>query len=50
VESPFEYPAHAIPFYFLMGYALGLIRWRLPAKKTGEQRLATFSNVEKAYS
>jgi O-antigen ligase len=50
VESPFEYPAHAIPFYFLMGYALGLIRWRLPAKKTGEQRLATLSNVEKAYS
>jgi len=34
----------------LMGYALGLIRWRLSLKKTGEQRLATLSNVERAYS
>jgi len=30
VESPFEYPEQAIPFYFLMGFALGLIRWHLP--------------------
>jgi O-antigen ligase len=29
VESPFEYPAGAIPFYFLMGFSLGLIRWHL---------------------
>jgi O-antigen ligase len=50
VESPFEYPAHAIPFYFLMGYALGLIRWRMSPNKTGEQRLAALSNVEKAFS
>jgi len=50
VESPFEYPAHAIPFYFLMGFALGLIRWHLSPKKKGEQQLATLSNVEKAYS
>lgn len=49
VESPFEYPAHAIPFYFLIGYSLGLIRWHLSPKKA-EQRLAVLSNAEKAYS
>jgi O-antigen ligase len=50
VESPFEYPAHAIPFYFLMGFALGLIRWHLSPKNKGEHRLAAFaSSVEKAY-
>jgi O-antigen ligase len=50
VESPFEYPAHAIPFYFLMGFALGLIRWHLSPKDKGEHRLAALSSVEKAYS
>ena len=50
VESPFEYPSHAIPFYFLMGFALGLIRWHLAPKKKSERRLAVLSNVEKAYS
>jgi O-antigen ligase len=38
VESPFEYPASAIPFYFFMGFALGLIRWHLSPKNKGEQR------------
>lgn len=51
VESPFEYPAHAIPFYFLMGFALGLIRWQLSPRNSGEQRLTAYaSNVEKVYS
>lgn len=29
VEGPFEYPSKAIPFYFLMGFGLGVIRWHL---------------------
>ncbi len=29
VEGPFEFPSKAIPFYFLMGFGLGLIRWRM---------------------
>jgi hypothetical protein len=50
VESPFEYPDHAIPFYFLMGFALGLIRWHLSPKKKREHRLSAFAtSVEKAY-
>jgi len=50
VESPFEYPADAIPFYFLMGFALGLIRWHLSPKSKGEQRFAALPKpVEKAY-
>jgi O-antigen ligase len=50
VESPFEYPADAIPFFFLMGFALGLIRWHLSPKNKSEHRLAAFAgNVEKAY-
>lgn len=49
VESPFEYPAQAIPFYFFMGFALGLIRWHLFPKNKGEHRMAAFaSSVEKA--
>jgi O-antigen ligase len=35
VEGPFEYPSRAIPFYFLMGLALGLIRWHLPVRTKG---------------
>jgi hypothetical protein len=27
VEAPLEFPSSAVPFYFLMGLALGLIRW-----------------------
>jgi O-antigen ligase len=30
VEAPFEFPSMAVPFYFLVGVALGLIRWQLP--------------------
>jgi len=50
VEAPFEYPAHAIPFYFLMGFALGLIRWHMSSPKMGEHRWTVFATrVEKAY-
>jgi O-antigen ligase len=30
VEGAFEFPSGAVPFYFLMGFGLGLIRWQLP--------------------
>jgi len=30
VEGPFEFPSGAVPFYFLMGLALGLMRWQVP--------------------
>jgi hypothetical protein len=30
VEPTFEFPSMAIPFYFFVGLALGLIRWQLP--------------------
>lgn len=43
VESPFEYPASAIPFYFLIGFALGLIRWHLSPKKSSEYQPAEFA-------
>jgi len=50
VESPFEYPYTAIPFYFFMGFALGLIRWHLSPKNKVEQRLAAYpSTVAKSY-
>jgi O-antigen ligase len=43
VESPFEYPFSAIPFYFLIGFGLGLIRWHMSLKKNSEQRSAAFA-------
>ena len=50
VESPFEYPGDAIPFYFLTGFALGLIRFHMSPKKKSEQQLAAFApGAEKAY-
>jgi O-antigen ligase len=30
VEAAFEFPSIAIPFYFFLGLALGLIRWQVP--------------------
>jgi O-antigen ligase len=39
VEAPFEFPSGAVPFYFLMGFALGLIRWNLSGKRQSEARL-----------
>jgi O-antigen ligase len=38
VEAPFEFPSGAVPFYFLMGFALGLIRWHLSPKNKTKQR------------
>jgi O-Antigen ligase len=50
VEGPFEYPSRAIPFYFLMGSALGMIRWHLRATPKGNSDLPALGNsVEKAY-
>ncbi len=37
VEAAFEYPSGAIPFYFFMGFALGLMRWQFP-NQTGSNR------------
>jgi O-antigen ligase len=33
VEPAFEFPSAAIPFYFFIGLALGLIRWQFPPAK-----------------
>jgi O-antigen ligase len=30
VEGPLEFPSSAVPFYFLTGFTLGLVRWHLP--------------------
>jgi len=49
VESPFEYPAKAIPFYFLMGLALGIMRWHLSPKAKQELRLTPLPVDERAY-
>lgn len=38
VEPAFEFPSSAVPFYFLMGLALGLIRWHLPQKAKTDYR------------
>lgn len=35
VEAPFEFPSSAIPFYFFMGFALGLIQ-KMPGKNKVE--------------
>jgi O-antigen ligase len=40
VEAPFEFPSGAVPFFFLTGYALGLIRWQYSAKAKGNSRWA----------
>ena len=44
VEAPFEFPSGAVPFYFFMGFALGLMRWHLSDKNKREHRAATFVN------
>lgn len=35
VEAEFEFPSTAVPFYFFMGFGLGLIRWHLLANNDG---------------
>lgn len=37
VEAAFEYPSGAVPFYFLMGFALGVMRWQFP-RQAGSSR------------
>jgi len=50
VESPFEYPGTAIPFYFFMGFALGLMRWHLSPQNKSVQPLPAFkTGLERAY-
>jgi O-antigen ligase len=36
VEPSFEFPSGAIPFYFFLGLALGLIRWQVPTASEQE--------------
>jgi O-antigen ligase len=38
VEGPFEFPSGAVPFYFFMGFALGLMRWHLSDKNKRQHR------------
>jgi len=40
VEDSFVAPCGAVPFYFFMGYALGLARWQMSPKNNGEPQLA----------
>jgi len=42
VEAPFEFPSGAVPFYFFMGFALGLMRWQLSGKNKREGMSAAF--------
>jgi O-antigen ligase len=44
VEGPFEFPSGAVPFYFFMGFALGLMRWHLSDKNRGQLRASAFVN------
>jgi O-antigen ligase len=55
VEGPFEFPSSAIPFYFFMGFALGLIQRYLSGKdknqvevKVGPRLTTLASGVETA--
>jgi hypothetical protein len=42
VEGPFEFPSGAVPFYFFMGFALGLMRWQLSGKNKPQDRASGF--------
>jgi hypothetical protein len=42
VEGPFEFPSGAVPFYFFMGFALGLMRWRMSDKKKRQNLAPAF--------
>jgi O-antigen ligase len=42
VEAPFEFPSGAVPFYFFMGLALGLMRWHMSDNNKREPRAAAF--------
>jgi len=40
VEPTLEFPSGAVPFYFFVGLALGLIRWQVPQKNKIDRRKA----------
>jgi len=44
VEGPFEFPSGAVPFYFFMGFALGLMRWHMSDKKRRQYRATGSAN------
>ncbi len=44
VEGPFEFPSGAVPFYFFMGFALGLMRWHLSPKNQRQPQAPAFVN------
>ena len=43
VEAPFEFPSGAVPFYFFMGFTLGVIRLNFSGRNRSEQRLAALA-------
>jgi O-antigen ligase len=49
VEAPFEFPSGAVPFYFFMGFSLGVIRTHFSGKSReatpSEQRPAALATV-----
>ncbi|MFZ0277953.1 MAG: O-antigen ligase family protein [Candidatus Sulfotelmatobacter sp.] len=45
VEGPFEFPSGAVPFYFLMGFALGLMRWHLSDRNKRQDRASACVNI-----
>jgi hypothetical protein len=44
VEGPFEFPSGAVPFYFFMGFALGLMRWHMSGKNKPQHQASAFLN------
>jgi hypothetical protein len=42
VEGPFEFPSGAVPFYFFMGFSMGVIRLNFYGKKKSEPRMTEF--------
>jgi O-antigen ligase len=51
VEPTFEYPSFAIPFYFLIGFAVGTIRWHLFSRNNPEPGLVPLATSgAKSYS
>lgn len=44
VEGPFEFPSGAVPFYFFMGLALGLMRWQLSDRNKRQNQASALAN------
>ncbi|HXX02498.1 MAG TPA: hypothetical protein VEJ00_14880, partial [Candidatus Acidoferrales bacterium] len=49
VEAPFEFPSGAVPFYFLIGFSLGMIRWHMSPKNKSERIIEFPMTRERAY-